>query len=94
MCGATEATDKAIKEIKEEINMSLTLTVINLIVYATASNITEQIGIEPKKYKKANSRIRNYPGKQELSEIFKQSIVIYQSYQEYKRAQKSKGKIE
>ena len=49
VCGATEAANKAIKEIKEEINTSLTLTDINQIMYAMASTITEQIGIEPKK---------------------------------------------
>ena len=57
----TGAANKAIKEIKEEINTSLTLTDINQIVYATASTITEQIGIEPKKYKKSNSRKRKTP---------------------------------
>ena len=39
--GAIEAANKAIKEIKEEINTSLTLTDINQIVYAIASTITE-----------------------------------------------------
>ena len=60
VCGAIEAANKAIKEIKE-INMSLTLTDINQIVYAMVSTITGQIGIEPKKYKKANSRKRKTP---------------------------------
>ena len=46
VCSAIEAASKAIKEIKEEINTSLTLTNINQIVYATASTTTEQIGVE------------------------------------------------
>ena len=42
VCGAIEAANKAIKEIKEEIiNMSLTLTDINQSMYAMASTITE-----------------------------------------------------
>ena len=61
VCGAIEAANKAIKEIKEEINTSLTMTDINQIVYAMASTITEQLGIEPKKYKKTNSRKRKTP---------------------------------
>ena len=61
MCGVIEAANKAIKEIKEEINTSLTLADINQIVYAMASTITEQIGVERKKYKKANSRKRKMP---------------------------------
>ena len=56
--GATEAANKGIREIKEEITTSLTLTDINQIEYAMASTITEQLGEEPKKYKKANSRLQ------------------------------------
>ena len=64
VCGATEAANKAIKEIKEEINTYLNLTDMNQIVCAMASTITEQIGKEPKKYKKTNSRKRKHqPGK-------------------------------
>ena len=91
MCGATEAANKAIKETKEEINTSLTLTDINQTVYAMASTIKEQIGAEPKKYKKANSRKKDTkPGKKKLSKIVKESKVIYQSCQKCKRTQKSR----
>ena len=61
VCGAIEAANKAIKEIKEEINTFLTLTDINQIVYAMALTITEKLGVEPKKYKKPNSKKRKTP---------------------------------
>ena len=90
--GASEAANKAIKEIKEEINTSLTLTDINQIVYATALTIIEQIGIKPKKYKKANSRKRKTSTWKAKFEMLKESEVIYQSYQKCKRAPKSRRK--
>ena len=68
VCGAIEDANKAIKEIKEEINMYLTLTDTNQIVYAMASTITEKIGIEPKKHKKTNSRKRKTPTWKEKNE--------------------------
>ena len=73
MCVVQLKLQTKLLKILEEIKTSPTLTDINQIVYATASTITEQIGIGPKKYKKTNSRKRKYlPGKQKSSKIFKE----------------------
>ena len=53
---AIHTANKAIKEIKEGIDGPLTITDINQIVYATASVITEQIGLKPRQHSRIGKK--------------------------------------
>ena len=53
---AIDTANKAIKEIKEGIDGPLTITDINQIVYATASVITEQIGLKPRQHSRIGKK--------------------------------------
>ena len=55
-CDAIDTANKAIKEIKEGIDGPLTITGINQIVYATASTITEQIGLKPRQHSRIGKK--------------------------------------
>ena len=51
-----DTANKAIKEIKEGIDGPLTITSINQIVYATASIITEKIGLKLRQYSRIHKK--------------------------------------
>ena len=51
-----DTANKAIKEIKEGIDGPLTITGINQIVYATASIITEKIGLKPRQHSRIHKK--------------------------------------
>ena len=53
---AIDTANKAIKEIKEGIDGPLTITDISQIVYATASVITEQIGLKPRQHSRIGKK--------------------------------------
>ena len=53
---AIDTANKAIEESKEGIDGPLTITDINQIVYATASMITEQIGLKPRQHNRIGKK--------------------------------------
>ena len=62
---AIDTANKAIKEIKEGIDRPLTITDINQIVYATASVITEQIGLKPRQHSRIGKKQKEPDGNTE-----------------------------
>ena len=63
---AIDTANKAIKEIKEGIDGPLTITGINQIVYATASIITEQIGLKPRQHSRIGKKQKEPPWKAKI----------------------------
>ncbi|KAL9955121.1 hypothetical protein ACROYT_G036407 [Oculina patagonica] len=75
---AIDIADKAIKEIKEGIDGPLTITDINQIVYATASIITEKMGLKPRQHSRiGKKKQKSLLGKQKLRKRSKRSEVTF-----------------
>jgi len=72
-----DTANKVMKEIKEGIDGPLTITGINQIVYATASIITEKIGLKPRQHSRIHKKQKSLLGKLKLRKRSKKSEVTF-----------------